>query len=176
LKIKNRQQLLTILAIAVVTLFAADKLLITPLTHLWSSRSKQITLLRKQVEDGRQLLRREQGLRSRWAQMRTNTLPTNPSLAEQQLLKALDRWSQDSRITVTSYGLQSKHDADEYMTVQCRLEASGNMEKVTHFLYDIEKDPMALRLENIELSTRDNEGQVLALGLQISGLVLPQPQ
>ena len=30
------------------------------------------------------------GLRSRWDQMRTNTLPDNPSLAEQQTLKAFD--------------------------------------------------------------------------------------
>jgi hypothetical protein len=41
-----------------------------------------------------------------------------------------------------------------------------------NFLYSIEKDPLALKLEMVEISTRDPEGQVLNLGLQISGLVL----
>jgi len=172
MKIKNRQQWLTIFALVVVGLFAADKLLLTPLAHLWSSRSKRVATLRKQVEDGRQLLRREQSLRSRWAQMRTNTLPNNPSLAEQQVLKAFDRWAQESRISVTSIVPQWKHDADDYMTLQCRVEAAGNMERVSQFLYNIERDAMALKLENVELSSRDNEGQQLSLGLQVSGLVL----
>jgi len=174
-KIKNRQQLLTVAAIIVVALFAADKLLITPLGHVWSERSKQISTLRKKVEEGRQLIRRDDSLRSRWSQMRTNTLPNSESLAEQQLLKALDRWAQDSRISMTSFGHQLKHDSEDFMTVQCRVEASGTMERVSQFLYDIEKDPMALRLETVEISSRDNEGQQLSLGLQISGLVLTPP-
>src|SRR5260221_10582231 len=74
-KIKNRQQLLTMAAIVVVALFAADKLLLTPLGSFWSERSKQISTLRKKVEEGRQLIRRDDSLRSRWNQMRTNTLP-----------------------------------------------------------------------------------------------------
>jgi hypothetical protein len=46
------------------------------------------------------------------------------------------------------------------------------MGAVSRFLYDVEKDPMALRLEIVEVSSRDAEGQQLALGLQVSGLVL----
>ena len=52
------------------------------------------------------------------------------------------------------------------------MEASGNLGTLSRFLYDIEKDPMALKLESVELSTRDNTGQQLTLDLQISGLVL----
>jgi hypothetical protein len=171
-KIKNRQQILTALAVAAVALFAGDKLILTPLGNFWTARSKQIVELRKKVEDGTQLVRREQNLRGRWNQMRTNTLPNNASISEQQVLRALDRWSQDSRISITSLSPQWKHDADDYMTLQCRVEAAGNLGSVTRFLYDIEKDPMALRLELVEISSKDSEGQQLALGLQLSGLVL----
>ena len=104
--------------------------------------------------------------------MRTHTLPNNPSLAEQQVLKAFDRWCQDSRVTPTSISSQWKHDAEDFMTVEYRVEASGNLPAVARFLHDIEKDPMALKLQNVELSSHDNNGQQLTLGLQISGLVL----
>jgi Tfp pilus assembly protein PilO len=171
-KIKNRQQLLTIGAIVVVALFAADKLVLSPLGKVWTARSTQIADLRKKVQDGAQLVGREQHLRSRWDQMRNNTLPNNPSLAEQQVVGAFDRWSRDSRISITSISPQSKHDAEEYMTLQCRVEAAGTLNTLGQFLYAIEKDPMALKLEIVELSARDNTGQQLALGLQVSGLVL----
>jgi hypothetical protein len=48
---------------------------------------------------------------------------------------------------------------------------------VSRFLYDIERDPMGLKLETVQLTARDNDGQQIALGLQISGLILnPKPQ
>jgi len=170
--IKNRQQLLAIAAGAGVALFAADKLLLTPLGHLWTSRTEQITKLGKDVYDGKGLLSRELSLRSRWEQMSTNTLPNNQSQAEQLVLKAFDRWSQKSGVSITSISPQWKHDAEDFMTLECRVDATGNLGTVKDFLYSIEKDPLALKLEMVEITTRDPDGQQLTLGLQISGLVL----
>ena len=175
MKFQNRQKLLTVAAIALVSIFAADKLVFTPLAHFWSARSKSIAGLKKQVQDGKQLLNRENSLRSRWEDMRTNTLPTNKSLAEQQVLQAFDRWAKGSGVGVTSIMPQWKNDAEDYTTLECRVEASGNIKTISRFLYDLEKDPMALKLENVEISSRDPEGQQLTLGLQISGLVLAPP-
>jgi hypothetical protein len=171
---KNRQKLLIVVAVGVVALFALDKIVLTPLTNAWKARSTEISKLREQVKHGQDLQRRESSLRAHWDGMRTNSLPNNPSLAEQQVLRALDRWSQDSRVSVTSLAPQWKHDSEDYMTLQCRVEASGNISAVTRFLYEIEKDPLAVRVDSMEISARDTEGQQLALGLQVSGLVLTQ--
>ena len=98
----NRQQMLTVLAIAGIALFAGDKLLLSPLIDAWKARSESIAHLRSQLTQGKSLLAREKGLRSRWDQMRRNTLPNNTSAAEQQLFKALDSWERDSRVIVTA--------------------------------------------------------------------------
>lgn len=173
MKIKNRQQLLTVAAIAVVALFAADKIIITPLTAFWKSRSKAIADLHEKVRRGKNMIDRESALRSTWDRYRTNALPIDESIAEEQVLKAFRKWEQDSRVTITSISPQPKHDSDDYTTVQCRVEASGTMESMSRFLYDLEKDPTALKLELVELSSHDTEGQTLVLGLQVSGLILP---
>ena len=175
MKIKNRQQLLGLAAIAAVALLASDKLILSPLTRAWKERARQIAELRKNVEEGNQLRQREQTLRSRWSQMQSNTLPTNPSQAEQLVLAAFDRWSQESRISITSISPQWKAEGEDFMTLQCRVDASGSLSTLSRFLYDIEKDPLALKLEAVEITARDNEGQQLTLGLQISGLVLTSP-
>ena len=176
MNVNNRQQLLTIAAIVAVALWAGDKLILKPLTRSWNERAARIVVLRKSVSQGAQLVEREQSIRSRWESMRTNALPSEVSVAENQVLKAFDRWSQDSRISVTSIKPQAKRDADDYLTLECRVDGFGNLSAITRFLYNVEKDPLALRVESVEISSRDNDGQQLTLGLQVSGLILSQAE
>ncbi len=171
MKIQNRQQWLVVIAVAGIVLLLADRVALTPLMGLWKTRSAKITELRKQIAQGESLLQREQSIRRRWDQMRRNTLPVNSSVAEQQLLKGFDNWARDSRATITLITPQWKRD-DEYSTLECRVDANGSLETLCRFLYSIERDPMALKLEMAELTSHDDNGQQMTLGLQVSGLVL----
>jgi hypothetical protein len=172
MQIKNRQQMLILTALAGLALLVGDSLIFSPLVKAWKSRSEKIVELRKQVEKGERLVRYEDSYRATWAQMQTNTLPRNPSLAEQQVLQAFDKWSQDSRISVNSITPQWKRDSEEFTTLQCRVDASGTIGTLSRFLYNVEQDPMALKIESVEIAARDKEGAQLSMGLQISGLVL----
>jgi Tfp pilus assembly protein PilO len=172
MKIKDRKQLLTIAAVAVVAIFLADRLVLTPLGNAWTDRNKRIDALSKKVADGKQLVSRERAVRHRWEQMRTNTFPQNQSQAEQQLLRGFDQWAKDSGITLTSLSQQWKYDAEDFRTLQCRVEGAGNLKAISRFLYEMEKSPTALKLDNLEITAHDNEGQQLTVSMQVSGLVL----
>ena len=175
--LKNRQQLLAVVAIAAVALFAADRLIRAPLASAWNARAKRIADLRTQIHEGKALLDRQHIIQSRWRQMDSNTLTNNPSIAEQQVVQAIDRWRQDSHVTFNGVTPQWKHDDVDYMTYDCRVDVSGDIQTLSKFLYDVERDPLALKLESVEFSTRDKEGQQLTLAVQINGLVLlSQPQ
>ncbi len=175
MKIKNRQQGLAIIAISVVALLASDRLIFSPLARSWKARADRIVELKKSISRGAMMRDREQAIRSRWDSMRTNTLPNNVSAADNEVLKAFDRWSQESRISVSSIRPQWKRNGDDYMTLECRADASGSMPALTRFLYELEKDPLALKVESVEISSRDNEGQQLSLALLVSGLLLNPP-
>jgi hypothetical protein len=172
MQIKNRQQMLTAVAIAAVVLFAGDKLVLSPLADAWSARAKRIKDLRQQVSDGKRLISREPILRQRWGEMQRSMLTNDTSVAEQKVWAAFDNWAQDSRIAVNSITPQWKHESDDYTTYDCRVEAAGNLGTVSRFIYDIEKDPMAFRLESLEMGARDKDGQQITLTLQVSGLML----
>jgi hypothetical protein len=176
MQIKNRQQWLVIAAVAIVGIFLADKIVITPLTDSWKARSRRIAALRTQIAEGKSLLRNEQSYRERWADMQRNSLPRDQSAAEQQFFNAMANWAQESRVTINAVTPQWKKEGNESMTYQCRVDASGNISSLSRFLYALEKDPVALRIESLELSAHDKQGQQLALGLQISGLVLLSSQ
>ena len=172
MKIQNRQQFLVVLTIAAAALFVGVNFIITPLGGWWSSRQKQLKELRVKVTEGQQLIKREESIRRRWEEMQANALPANTSLAESQLLKAVDEWSRNSGAEVTSLMPQWKSDSTNYLTLACRVETAGDLGALSRFLYDLEKGPQALRLDAIELGARDKEGRQLTLGVEINGLAL----
>ena len=140
MQIKNRQQLLIILTVTAVALFAGDKLLVTPLLSAWKARAAHVAQLRKQVAGRQRLLQRERGLRDRWEQMQLRTLTNNPSAAEQQVFKAIDSWAQDTRVTINAITPQWKRDTEEHMTYECRIDAAGDLDRLSRFLHKVERD------------------------------------
>ena len=112
--------------VSAVALLALDRLILTPLGHVWSERSQRITELSKDIEQGHRLLDREKNIRDRWSNMASNTLPVNLSMAESKVLKSVDNWTQDSGISFTSIKPQWKQNEDDYVTLECRgLTPSG---------------------------------------------------
>jgi hypothetical protein len=169
----NRQQLLAFAAIGIVALFLADKLILAPLSDSWKKRADEITKLRKSNAQGRALMDRDKDLNRRWSDIRKNSLPLDMSQAEQRVLKSIYTWSSDSRITISSAKPQWKRGvSDDYSTLECRVEASGSLSTIARFLYEVEHSPDALKIDAIEISSRDNAGSQLALGLLVSGLRL----
>ena len=170
MKIENRQKLLVMAALSGVLLLAADRLVIAPLTTLWKERASRIADLSKSLADGNLLLARDQAITERWHEMQTNALPANQ--AETRVLKAVDRWIRASSITFTAMNPQWRQDGEDYMTLECRADGSGNILALSRFLYELERDPLPLRAEDFEITAKDNDGQQLSLVVRFSGLVL----
>jgi hypothetical protein len=181
MKIENRQHVLLVVTLSLLGLYVANLLVYGPMVKWWDAREAKIKELRQEVKDGKSLIRRESYIRGDWANMRTNALPNDPSQAEQQLLKAFDGWAGDSGVNVSSVTPQWQADQgdnnqENYSTLDCRVEASGDLNSLSRFIYAIESDPMALQLASIELTANDDKGQQLTLGLDVNGLALISPQ
>jgi len=176
MNLNKRQQLLAVLAIAAVGFFVADKLVFTPLTLSWKARAERITKLKEQVRDGTETLKRETLLREQWDRMSTNTLASTKPEAESQMLKAFERWSQAGGVSVSSIRPQWKEAEDDYKTLECRADVAGSLQSIARFLYQVECDPLGVKVDTLELTARNTEGSQLALVVQVSGLLLNPPK
>jgi hypothetical protein len=177
MKIENRQRFLAILAAIGVGLLVGDRAVLSPLIKGWKERAARIEELKKSIAKGTLMLQREDRIHERWDSMRTNTLPENVSEAENEVLRAFERWSEDSHLSVSSIKPQWKRAGEDYMTLECRADAFGSIQALSQFLYNVEKDPLALKVEAVEITSRDDTGRQLSLALQVSGLLLnPQAQ
>lgn len=178
MKIKSRQDWLVVLTLGVVALAVTVNFILPPVLGWWSDRQKQIRELGNRVKEGNVTIRRETALRSHWDEMRHNALPGTKAEpgsmppAEQQFLKALDGWARDSGAEITSIMPQWKNTGTNYATLDCRVETSGELSVLSRFIYEIEKGPLMVRLDSVELSAHDANGQQMTLGVEINGLAL----
>lgn len=175
MEIKNRQTTLMIVAGVALALLVGDNFIVEPLRASWRARRDEIKKLEDDVKKGASLLSQKDRLESRWQNMRSNTLPNDVSQAQNELLKALERWEQDSRLKIERIAPQWK-PGDDITTLECRVDATGSMESAVKFLYYVEKGPPGLKVDVVEISSRDNNGQQLTLGLQLTGLILSPPK
>lgn len=169
----NRQRLLMILAGAGIGLLILDSLVLTPLTKAWQTRGVEIARLTKNVTEGTSVIERAARTQATWNEMQAQALPTDPAKAEQDLVTAFDRWGRAGGVDLGSIKPQWKRGStNRYSLLECRVDASGTLSALTRFLYEVEKSPLALRLDSIELTARDDNGHRLSLGLLVSGLRL----
>jgi Tfp pilus assembly protein PilO len=176
MNLNKRQQTLALLAIAMVGLYVADKLVFTPLTKSWKGRADRIAKLKEAVRDGTETLKRETALREQWDRMRTNTLAGAKPEAESQMLKAFERWSQVGGVSVSSIRPQWKEAEEDYKALACRADVAGSLAAIARFLYQVERDPLGVKVDSLELTARNAEGSQLAVVIQISGLLLNPPK
>jgi len=171
----QRRKWLTVAAAALVGLYFADRLLITPLIDLGLSRSAQIADLRESIADARTLVDRAEALEQRWDRMLEASLPTDEADAEGLVLSSVSAWAAEAGLQVTALRPRWTDDAD-LRTLECRATGFGTIRQAAAFLYAIETSPMALKIEEATLSAADDAGGRLSLDIRFTGLVLAEAE
>jgi hypothetical protein len=166
-----RQRLLVIFAGAAILLLILDSVLFEPLIKTWQTHAAEIVQLQKSVSEGRGMIVRGPQMEKIWADMQANALPKEPAQAEQDVISAFDRWGRANSIELGSIRPQWKRGAtDRYSLLECRVDATGSLAALSRFLFELERSPLALRVDSVEVMSRDDSGQRLTLGLVVSGL------
>lgn len=171
---KPRERMLIILVVACLGILAADRLVINPLTKLWKERSSRISELRQSVNKGTQLLDREKNLADRWREMRQRSMPPQMSLTETQVFNSVNNWAQSSRLSITSLKPRQILDEVDCRKLEVRLSATGDLDAITHFLYTFGTDKQAHKIEDMDLTARDDKGSQLSLDLRFTGLAIEE--
>lgn len=162
-----------IVTLSAIGLLALDSIVRPPLQKIWKDRANQIKSLQDKVKYGAVLQRGRNSLNQRWDDLQKSTLPNDPTEAEQALWSGLNRWVDYSGVTLKNVSPTLKQSNDPaYKTLECRIDAQGSLDYLSRFLYALETDKMALRVQSIEMTSQDASGTTIGLGLQVSGLIL----
>jgi hypothetical protein len=171
--VPNRQLLLIKIAAAGLGLLILNTVVISPLGDLWTGHADEIARLKTSVAEGRNLIARGPGLQQHWTEMQAAALPRDPAQAEHDVIGGFETWSRATGVDLGSVKLLWKHaTTDDYSLLECRLDATGTLTALSRFLFEVERSPLALRVESNELLSRDESGQRLTLSLIATGLRL----
>ena len=100
-------------------------------------------------------------------------------------MRAIETWTADSRILLTSIKPQwqnheyeflgneiAKNKTYSYRTYDVRLVAEGTMQEAVEFVHAIESDELPLKIEKLELASREKTGKLISVSVHFTGLQL----
>ena len=146
----NRQRLLLILAGSAIGLLVLDSLVIEPAIKIWRTHSQEIARLQTSVANGKNSIARAAQNDRVWKEMEANALPKDAAQAENEVYTALHRWADQNRVELPSERIGWKKGTNERNSLlEFRIDAAGNISSLSRFIYEIERSPMALRVDSI---------------------------
>lgn len=166
------KRLIMVVVMICVGLLIVDKLILGAVVAGWKSRAQRIGDLEKKLQDGERLITHNKAdYEKQWAYMLKNSLPPERSDAEQLIYNAMGQWSKFG-LTVTSQRPQWITDRDNNTRIEFRVVATGSMESIARFLYNVERDSRGLRVQDVEISSKDETGKNLSMSVLLTGVVL----
>lgn len=181
----KREKLLLTFALLAVVILAGDRLVLGPLINSWQTRAANIIQLERNVDYGNDLLPREKSNTKKWKRYWEGNLNSTNSIAEDEVLRAIETWTDDSRILLTSIKPQWQNHEYEflgneiaenktysYRTYDVRLVAEGTMQEAVEFVHAIESDKLPLKIEQLELASREKTGKLISVSVHFTGLQL----
>jgi hypothetical protein len=170
---KNREKMLLMAVAVCVGLWLVNYIVVSPLSRSWSARQDKIKELRTAIIDGTNLMANAKSITNQWNHMRTNTLNPNETGTQGQLFRAFQVWAQTNGVILVGQRAQRKDSDDPaYENEEWHADVTGDLTQIFHFLGSVETSPLGLKVDSVELSSRDERGLQLALGLTVSGLIL----
>jgi hypothetical protein len=145
-------------------------LVLGPLVNSWKIRNDKIEKLERDISKGETLLPRLKRNKTIWRTYFGNNLNSTNTIAEDEVLRAIENWTSDSGILLTSIKPQWQNHDDRYRTYDVRLVAEGTMQKAVEFIHAIESDELPLKIEQLELASREKTGKSVSVhftGLQL---------
>ena len=96
------------------------------------------------------------------------------SAVEYDLLNSVNNWAGSSRLTVTSLRPRWITEEEGCKKLEIRVSSTGTMESIARFLYELEVDAQPLKVEDLELSTKDDKSTTLNCDVRLTRLVLEE--
>jgi hypothetical protein len=167
--LSSRERYITLAALAVGSIFALDRLGFSPYLERRKALAERIEQRRHEMDGAKQLLQREQRLRQILTGM-GQTLRSDASSVESQLLHLLHQWQEESGVGGASFQRVYTVEEHGFTHLRFQVSATGSMPAVAMLIYRVETAPIPLRVDDVHLLPKSGSGDELQMQLSVSAL------
>lgn len=169
--LSKRERIIAVVAILVVGALGLDRFVLTPsLRRLQATESQKQELL-AQLTEAQSLFERRGMLERKWKTMLSDGL-RNDAEAESRVARALDEWSVDTRLMLTSVKPERVAGDKGLKEMAFVVAGKGRLDAVAQFLHKVETSELPIKVKDMQLGSASEAGDSMSLQLRLSALYL----
>jgi hypothetical protein len=169
--LSKRERVVALMAIVMVGGFFVDKIIVTPGIDRLTETKDQKKQLLGELTEARNLFERRRLMERKWKTMLSDGL-RNGAEAESRVARALDEWSRDARLTLTSVKPERVAGEKGLNEMAFVVAGRGQLGSVAQFLYQVETAELPIKIKDMQLGSTSESGDNMSLQLRLSALYL----
>ena len=167
--LSTRERNITLIVLIACAALIIDRLAVEPYLANRRDLVEQRRQRRHDLDQANLTLRREAQYRRTMAQF-SKTIQPDPAAAEAQLLHLLNDLEQQSAVGSPSFQRVRTFDNHGYTSLTYHVSAAGNMPALATLLWRIETAGIPLRVDDVQITPRHEDGNELIVQLNVSTL------
>jgi len=182
--LSKRERYIVIGVVAVIAVFALDRMLISPLLASREELKNSITAAKFKYRDNQILIKNDPTKKVEWKGMQDKGLKADKCLVEGQVLQLLNDWAKEARLNLTTekpereetMGVKPNDKEKPFRRVTFRAAGTGNAYQVSEFVKKIQAGSIPIKINELAISSRKDGVDDLNLSLSIYALLLAEQQ
>jgi hypothetical protein len=168
MNMSKREKYIAIAAGAVVLLWLADAVVLTPAWSAYNGDLDQAQALQQELFDAERLLREAGRIESEHERRIEAGLGLGPSQAQGQMVESIERWVADAGLANRSTLPERSDTADGLHIIRCRVTGEGRMSTLVRLCWLMETSEIPLRIGQMRVSSSDATQDKLSIQLHVS--------
>jgi len=173
--LSKRERIMALVAVAVVGFLVLNKFLIGPVAGKLQQLETQKSQLLVELDEAQNLFRKRRVLEKEWKNALLEGL-RNEVEAESKVGRALNEWSQEARLTLSSVKPDRVASDKGLKEMTFVVVGTGTLDAVARFLWHIETAPLPIKVKDMQLGSSNESGQSMSVQLRLSALCLGTEQ
>lgn len=165
-----REKTIAIVLGAVVGLYALDSYLLTPQLDRLSKADSLIAEHNQTLSDFETVKRRRINASKDWRKAAADTVKSDASSAESQLLTRVREAAGRASLALNSQKTEKAEREKGYDRVLLKASATGSMQQIGRFLYEIQHASFPVRINDIDITSRKDGTDDLTLSITLATL------
>ncbi len=169
--LSKRERIIVLVTLLAVGALVADRFVRAPIANglreLGVERQKSLA----QVTKAKNLLQQKQQIEQKKALLSEGL--RSDAEAESLVARALDKWAEDARLTLTSVKPDRMASGNKGLReILFVIAGKGSLDAVAWFLYQVETSDLPIKVKHLQLGSTSEAGDNMSLELRISTLYL----
>jgi hypothetical protein len=169
--LSKREQIILIMTVIAVGVFAGDKFVVTPITDKLEALDTQREQLKQELADADILFHKQRRLQETWEKLVAEGF-RNGAEAEGRILGVLNDWSGEVGLKVSSIRPERMPSDKDLQEMIFAFGGSGSLQAVAQLLWQIETSPLPIKIKSMTLGSSGDTGEQMSLTLGVSAVYL----